>query len=81
MAELKFDADMGRIQRALALCHDMTVRRSAMLEALNLRTGERVLEVGCGGGLYAHEEARCVGQTGHVCAVDISQGQIAAAKE
>ncbi len=81
MSQLKFDADMGRIQRALAQCHDMTVRRSVVLEALNLRTGERALEVGCGGGLYAHEAARCVGSSGRVCAVDISEDQIAAAKE
>ena len=81
MSPLKFDSDLGRIQRALAECHDMTVRRSAVLEALNLRTAERVLEVGCGAGLYAHEAARCVGSSGRVCAIDISKDQITAAQE
>ena len=80
MSTLTFADDMARIQRALAQCHDMVVRRSAVLEALQLRNGERVLEVGCGGGLYAYESAQCVGATGRVCAVDLSADQIAAAK-
>ena len=80
MSTLTFADDMARIQRALAQCHDMVVRRSAVLEALRLRTGERVLEVGCGGGFYAYESAQCVGATGRVCAIDLSADQIAAAK-
>jgi ubiquinone/menaquinone biosynthesis C-methylase UbiE len=58
----------------------MVVRRSAVLEALGLHGGERVLELGCGGGFYAHEAAQCVGPTGRVCAVDLSADQIAAAR-
>jgi arsenite methyltransferase len=81
MANLTFDEDLGRIQRALAQCHDMVARRSVVLQALNLRTGERVLELGCGGGFYAYEAAKFVGPTGYVSAVDISADQIAAAGE
>jgi ubiquinone/menaquinone biosynthesis C-methylase UbiE len=81
MSALRFDADMARLQRTLAQCHDLLARRCAVLETLNLRTGERVLEVGCGGGFYAVEAARCVGPTGRVCAIDISADQIAAARE
>ena len=72
MSTLTFADDMARMQRALAQCHDMVVRRSAVLEALRLRTGERVLEVGCGGGFYAYESAQCVGATGRLCAIDLS---------
>lgn len=81
MAELKFDAEMGRIQRELAECHDMVIRRSSVLETVNARTGECVLEVGCGGGLCAREVARMVGSTGKVYGIDISDGQIAMARE
>ena len=42
----------NRLADAMSHCHDWVVRRSAVLEALNLRTGERVLDVGCGGGFY-----------------------------
>ena len=68
MAKLAFDDEMGRLQRAVAQCHDMVARQSVVLQALNLRTGERVLEVGCGGGFYAREAAQFVGSTGYVSA-------------
>ena len=81
MSDLKFDADMARLQQALAQCHDMVVRRTTVLQALNLRTGEQVLEFGCGGGFYTHEAAQFVGSTGHVSGIDISEDQISGARE
>ena len=53
MSTLAFTDDMARLQCALAQCHDLVLRRSRVLEALQLRTGERVLDVGGGGGFYA----------------------------
>jgi ubiquinone/menaquinone biosynthesis C-methylase UbiE len=81
MAGLAFTGDMARLQLAFAQSQDMVIRRGIVLAALNLRTGERVLELGCGGGFLAREAATCVGSTGKVCAVDISPDQIAAAQE
>ena len=81
MSNIVFDDEMGRIQRALAQSHDLVVRRNTVMETLNLRTGEKVLELGCGGGFYAYEAAQFVGPTGHVSAIDISEDQIAAARE
>ena len=49
MSTLTFTDDMARIQRAVAQCHDLVLRRGRVLEALQLRTGERVLEVGVPG--------------------------------
>jgi protein-L-isoaspartate O-methyltransferase len=80
MSALAFTGDMARLQQAIAESHDLVVRRSTVLEALNLRTGARVLELGCGGGYYAYEAARFVGRTGQVCAIDISPDQVAAAQ-
>ena len=80
MSTLSFTGDMARLQQAITESHDLVVRRNAVLEALNLRTGERVLEVGCGGGYYVYEAARFVGPTGRVCAIDISPDQVAAAQ-
>ena len=37
MSTLTFTDDMARIQRALAQCHDMVLRRSRVLEAPQLR--------------------------------------------
>src|SRR6516165_8200706 len=80
MSTLAFTGEMARLQQAIAESHDLVVRRTAVLTALNLRSGERVLEVGCGGGYYAYEAAQFVGPKGRVCAIDISPDQIAAAQ-
>ena len=80
MSTLSFAGDMARLQRAIAESHDLVLRRGVVLETLNLRTGEQVLELGCGGGYYTHEAAQFVGPTGRVCAIDISPDQIAAAQ-
>ena len=78
---LSFTGEMARLQQAIAESHDLVVCRGTVLEGLNLRTSERVLEVGCGGGYLTYEAARFVGPTGRVCAVDISPDQIAAAQQ
>jgi len=80
MDTLSFAGDMARLQQAVTETQDLVVRRGTVLEALSLRTGERVLELGCGGGHLAREAAQFVGTTGQVCAVDISPDQIAAAQ-
>jgi len=80
MSTLAFTGDMAQLQQAIAESHDLVIRRSTVLEALNLRTGERVLEVGCGGGYYAREVAQFVGRADRVCAIDISPDQITAAR-
>jgi arsenite methyltransferase len=81
MSNIVFDDEMGRIQRAVAESHDLVVRRNIFMDSLNLRTGEKVLELGCGGGSYAFEAAQFIGSTGHISAIDISADQIAAARE
>ena len=46
MNTLSFTGEMARLQQAAAESHDNIARRSTVLSALSLRTGERV-----GGGL------------------------------
>ena len=41
-----------------------------LLESAGLKTGDRCLDAGCGGGHVALDMARIVGSTGHVTAVD-----------
>ena len=52
MSGLSSTGEMARLQRAIAESHDLVIRRGTVLDALNLRTGERVLELGCGGGVF-----------------------------
>jgi hypothetical protein len=46
MDTLTFTGDRALLQQAIAESYDLVVRRNKILEALNLRTEERVLELG-----------------------------------
>lgn len=81
MCAMAYEGDLARIQRALSQSHDLMVRRAAILHMLNLRVGERVLELGCGGGFLAVEAARFVGPSGRVIAIDTSPEQITTATQ
>jgi ubiquinone/menaquinone biosynthesis C-methylase UbiE len=45
-----------------------------VVEALQLRAGDRVADVGSGGGYFTFRLAKAVGPTGHVYAVDVDEG-------
>jgi SAM-dependent methyltransferase len=51
---------------------DLSPRLREIVDALPLRPGLRVIEIGCGPGAAAREVARRVGPDGHVLAVDRS---------
>jgi len=51
---------------------DLSPRLREIVDALPLRPGLRILEIGCGPGAAAREVARRVGPDGHVLAVDRS---------
>lgn len=55
--------------------------RSALLARLNVRPGEKVLDLGTGPGEPAMTLARTVGSTGHVSGVDLSENMIGIAQE
>ena len=57
-----------RFQRVASL----SPRLKAIVDALPLRVGLRVIEIGCGPGAAAREVAERVGASGHVLAVDRS---------
>jgi len=55
--------------------------RPRAVERLNLKPGDRVLEVGCGTGRNLVFLSRAVGPDGRVYGVDISEGMLAKARE
>ncbi|GAA1423979.1 methyltransferase domain-containing protein [Agrococcus citreus] len=59
---------------------DLSPRLAAVLEALPLRPGLRVLEVGCGPGALARAIAKRVGPDGYVLGIDRSPLAISAAE-
>jgi len=50
--------------------------QALLLEMVDIREGERVLEVACGSGLVTLEVARATGPSGQVVATDLSQGML-----
>jgi ubiquinone/menaquinone biosynthesis C-methylase UbiE len=52
-----------------------------LIDRANIRSGERVLDVGCGSGSTTFAFAKVVGPSGHVTGIDISEPMLARARE
>src|SRR5437764_14593709 len=76
---LEFDEAQSRAVEATYATRDVERQRRATLAALELRTGERVLDIGCGPGYLAAEMAELVGPEGFVQGVDPSPHMLAIA--
>lgn len=77
---MQYTGDIATIQRRLAETSDLHRRRLAVLAALDPRPGQRILEVGCGGGALLAAIGAAVGASGRVAGIDISEDQVAAAR-
>jgi arsenite methyltransferase len=78
---LEYDAELAAMQYQVAMCPDLVAQRAQVRAALKLRSGEHVLEIGCGNGLLACEMAGEVGSRGRVDGVDLSSSMIATARD
>jgi arsenite methyltransferase len=67
-----FDDRASRRLEAAYLTPDVVQQRHATLEAVALRPGQRVLDVGSGPALLAAEMAQAVGPAGHITGIDAS---------
>ena len=52
-------------------------RTDEMIRALEIREGERIADIGCGGGYFSWQFAKIVGETGRVYATEINKDAIA----
>jgi arsenite methyltransferase len=77
---LQFDAEASRRVEATYMTPDVVAQRQAVLGALELRPGERVIDIGTGPGLLAAEIAAAVGADGLVCGIDISDTMLTLAR-
>lgn len=76
---LQFDERAARRTEATYTTPDVIEQRRRVLAALELRPGERVLDIGSGPGLLAVEMAAAVGPGGHVLGIDVSDDMLALA--
>src|SRR5258706_15855864 len=78
---LQFDEETSRKVEALYLTPDVVTQRGRVLRALELREGERVLDIGSGPGLLANEMAALGGPNGRACGIDISEDMLAMSRK
>ena len=69
---LEFDDDTARGLEKLYLSRDVRRRRHIATDALDLRPGDSVVDIGCGPGFHAEEIAEIVGDEGRVIGIDLS---------
>src|SRR5438105_7130297 len=79
-AMLQFDEEASRRSEATYMTPDVIEQRRAVRAALALRYGEKVLDIGSGAGLLAHELAAEVGAAGSVDGIDPSESMLALAR-
>jgi SAM-dependent methyltransferase len=77
MAHLVFDERIAAELEAFYRTRDVLRRRRLVIEALDPRPGDRVLDVGCGPGFYVAEILDRVGESGAVTGLDASPAMLA----
>ena len=80
MSKLEFDDEGSRLVEAINTVPDTIGRRQAIIRALNLKTGESVLDIGSGPGHQVREMSPMVGPSGSVCGVDTSDSMLKRAR-
>ncbi len=78
--DFAFDQKASRRVERLYQTPDIVEQRQASRSLLALKTGERVLDIGCGPGLLVMEMAQEVGSQGHVAGIDVSAEMLALAQ-
>ena len=79
VSQMEFDRRLvDRLERLYAT-RDVLRRRELVRAALDVRPGDRILDVGCGPGFYVTELLEAVGREGSVVGVDTSADMLAVA--
>ena len=79
MSQLVFDKSIAERLEVVYRGRDVGRRRALVLEALDPRPGERILDVGCGPGFYVGDLIAAVGRGGSVTGIDSSPQMLALA--
>ena len=81
MTQLPFDEAMSKRLEKLYRTRDALRRRRLVRDAIAAAPGERILDVGCGGGFYLAELLDSVGANGSLFGVDSSAAMLAMAAQ
>ncbi len=77
---LEFDEKAARAVEAMYLTPDVVAQRARVIEMLSPKPGERILDIGVGPGLLAHDLARLVGDTGKLVGLDAAPAMLTMAR-
>jgi len=77
---IHFDNETYRRLEVMYAAPDVAAQRRAVLEAIKLLPGEKVLDIGCGPGFVVEEIVGRVGTAGKVSAMDVNAGAIELAR-
>ena len=78
---IDFDSNLGKLQRLMAESIAGTTRRNAILNELQIRAGDTIIDVGCGAGHLLTHLAKAVGINGTIYGLDPSESQIEQARK
>ena len=78
---MKFDSDIGKLQRLMAESIAGTSRRSAILSEMRIQPGNTIIDVGCGAGHLLPHLAKAVGGSGTIYGLDPTTDQMEQAKK
>ena len=78
---MDFGGDIGLWQRKITEGFEGASRRMAVFEALSIKSGHAVLDLGCGGGHLVRDIALAVGDKGRAVGLDASADQLSTARE
>lgn len=74
---IQYDEAWGQRLVQIYSTPDVVQQRKIVLSALNLRPGERILDIGSGPGLLVEDMATVIGSDGSICGVDVSGAMVA----
>src|SRR3546814_8267803 len=77
---IEFGEAAARAVEAMYLTPDVVAQRARVIEMLSPRPGERILDIGVGPGLLAHDLARMVGETGRLVGLDAAPAMLTMAR-
>ena len=73
---MKFDSDIGKLQRLMAESIAGTSRRNAILSEVRIQPGDTIIDVGCGAGHLLPHLAKAVGGSGTIYGLDPNTDQM-----
>lgn len=77
---MDFSGNVGEWQRNVSEGKAGKDRRMKVIDALNVQSGQSIIDIGCGGGHLLRELGMCVGDKGRISGLDNSLQQLENAK-